>query len=155
MITGILPGARSWAASPRLRSILSYLEQTLTSPPADGRYELDDGAYAGVSSYVTKDAGASRFEAHRKFIDVQFMLAGEESIWVAEAQALRLTEAYSDERDVAFFAPPARSHKLEMTTGSFAVFFPENAHMPGVQLDAPASVRKIVVKVPVRMLQNL
>ena len=148
MITGHISSWRACPACLPFERAFRYLEEALRVPPDDGTYPLgDDEDFAGVSSYCTKPLEAGRFEAHRKYIDIQFMLEGSELIRVSDTSALEVTEAYSGEKDVCFLRNAPSAHTLEMHKGSFAIFFPLDAHMPGITLEEPSAVRKIVVKV--------
>ena len=73
---------------------------------ADGRIEIDgERIYASVAGYETGSRAERRFEAHRRYIDVQVLLAGEETIDVALDGDLPVLEAYDDARDVMFLNP--------------------------------------------------
>ncbi len=112
-----------------------------------GRLTLDRGVYANVDENATKDPWDAIIECHEKFIDIHIMLKGIERIGICDSSECTSIEAYSPEKDV---------EKLEGTLdfitlkqGSFAVFFPRDAHMPGLTADpANTSVKKIVFKIP-------
>ncbi len=114
-----------------------------------GKYQVrDDDVFALVQEYVTKEHSACRFEAHRRYIDIQMLISGEETIEVAPVDALDVIEPYKP--DIEFFACPAagRAHALAMTAGLCAIFFPEDAHRPCMNVGGVAEpVRKLVVKV--------
>ena len=117
---------------------------------ADGRIEIDgERLYASVASYETGSREERRYEAHRRYIDVQVLLAGEETIDVALERDLPVLEAYDEQRDVMFLKPPAHAASLPMRPGRFAVFFPHDVHRPGCHLKDKHKVRKIVMKVAV------
>lgn len=89
----------------------------------------------------------ARLEAHRKYIDIQFVMSGDERIgWRDLAECREVAEPYSDERDIEFFREPPASWS-RVAPGSFAIFFPDDAHAP---LAGRGPVRKVVVKVAVR-----
>jgi len=117
---------------------------------ADGRTDIDgDRLYASVATYETGPREERRFEAHRKYIDVQVLLEGEEAIDVSLEDDLAVLEAYDEKRDVTFLKPPSQVASLAMRPGCFAVFFPHDAHRPGCHLSEKSRVRKIVMKVAV------
>jgi YhcH/YjgK/YiaL family protein len=114
----------------------------------DGRTDLDgDRLYASVATNETGPREERRFEAHRKYIDVQVLLEGEENIDVSLERNLPVVETYDETRDVLFLAPPQQVASLPMRPGFFAVFFPHDAHRPGCHLEGRCRVRKIVMKV--------
>ena len=116
----------------------------------DGRYDIETpNIYALVSSYETCPAEERRFEAHRKYADVQLLLEGEEKIEVSLSTHLKALEAYSEERDMIFLEPPSDFVPLVMRPGYFAVLYPPEVHRPNCDLYGRQHVRKIVVKVRV------
>lgn len=122
----------------------------MTSGLTDGRHEISGGGHAIVSTYQTASPGEKRFEAHRKYIDLQYVAEGEETAHVAHVSTLVTAEEYDETRDVAFFHDPVSHETIVLRAGSFAVFYPEDAHRPGMTAgSSPATVRKIVVKIPV------
>jgi YhcH/YjgK/YiaL family protein len=132
-----------------LHKALVYARDVATGVP-DGRIEIDgERLYASVASYETGSRDERRFEAHRRYIDVQVLLAGEETIDAALDGGLPVLEAYDEARDVMFLKPPAHVASLPMRPGWFAVFFPHDVHRPGCHLRDRQKVRKIVMKVAV------
>lgn len=113
-----------------------------------GRYELSRGAYASVQTYSTSALERSSFESHRRYVDVQYLLSGEEWIYVAAPEALRSTQAYEEQSDCALYEGAPETRVL-MRPGRYLILFPHDAHMPGVYVDQTASVKKVVVKLPV------
>jgi YhcH/YjgK/YiaL family protein len=133
----------------RLHRALVYAREVARTV-ADGRMDIDgDRLYASVSTYETGSREERRFEAHRKYIDVQVLLEGEESIDVSLDQDLPPLEAYDEKRDVMFLKAPQHVASLLMKPGCFAVFYPHDIHRPGCHLRGMRRVRKIVMKVAV------
>lgn len=133
----------------RLHRALVYVRDAAPTA-AEGRTELDgERLYASVSIYDTSPRDERRFEAHRKYIDVQAVLEGEEGIDVSLETDLPILEAYDEKREVMFLKPPKEFASLVMQPGRFAVFFPQDVHRPGCNLQRKQRVRKIVVKVQI------
>jgi YhcH/YjgK/YiaL family protein len=112
------------------------------------RHDIDgDNLFVNVSEYNTKDPADARFEAHRKYIDIQYVAAGSEKIGIAPLAAQdTILQAYDETKDVEF--SKFRDAKYYIATpGRFFVFFPEDGHMPGLKTDSVAPVKKVVVKV--------
>ncbi|MFN8206001.1 MAG: YhcH/YjgK/YiaL family protein [Bacteroidales bacterium] len=103
-------------------------------------------AYAMVSEYTTKPIQEARFEAHRKYIDLQYLVLGKERIGLAETSKGIILEPYSEEKDVEFYHP-MDGHILEAHPGVFFIFFPEDAHQPCIADGTPSVVKKVVVKI--------
>lgn len=133
----------------RLHRALVYARD-VARDVADGRTDIDDDRlFASVASYETGTRDERRFEAHRKYIDVQVLLEGEESIEVSLDEDRPFVEAYDEARDVMFLKPPVQVASLPMHPGFFAVFFPHDLHRPGCHLVEKRRVRKIVMKVAI------
>lgn len=112
-----------------------------------GRYVIDeDDVYAGIDVYTTKKLEDARFEAHKKYVDIQFLLKGHEQIGYSDIEGLIIDQPYIDERDVMFFEKPDEYSMIDLKPGYFALFMPEDAHMPCVN-DANEEVKKVVIKI--------
>jgi YhcH/YjgK/YiaL family protein len=117
---------------------------------AEGRTDIDGHRlYASVAVYETGARKERRFEAHRKYIDVQVLLEGEESIDVSLDGELPVREAYDEHKEVLFLDPPESFASLAMRPGWFAVFYPHDIHRPACHLRERQRVRKLVMKVAV------
>jgi len=115
---------------------------------ADGRCEIaGEDLYATVMSYQTRQQADRRQETHRRYADIQIMLEGEERILLAPAGEVGEGSGYQAEKDCEMFDLPPQHSTLRLRTREFAIFFPGEAHQPGVALGEPAWVRKVVIKV--------
>lgn len=114
------------------------------------RYVIDgDNVYAPVSEYLTKNEEDARYEAHRAYIDIQYVVSGKELIGVAPMSAkMDELEPYNQANDIEFFTVRGGENRLA-TPGKFFIFFPEDAHRPGLKDVENSPVRKVVVKVRV------
>lgn len=115
------------------------------------RYDIDgDTVYAPVSEYISKKEGESDFEAHRKYIDLQYVINGEENIGVTPISNKKdIVAAYDNVKDIEFMTvSDSVYHKA--TQANFFIFFPEDIHKPGMRITEDSSlIRKIVVKIKV------
>lgn len=126
---------------------LDYLANTDFAALEDGKHEIDgDELFALVSTYDTEPESVRSFEAHRKYLDVQYILSGREIIYWAPQAELTPAGEYSEEKDIVFLSGEARA-RLQLTPGSFTLFYPEDAHKPNCAWNDPGAVRKTVVKV--------
>lgn len=115
-----------------------------------GRVELADGMFAIEQVYRSKPRAEGFFESHRKYIDIQAVLAGEELMEVVAIGRLPVKVAYDADKDVIIYADYAGASVLRFQAGEAGVYFPDDGHMPGLMGAAGAQlVRKTVVKVPV------
>lgn len=136
-----------YVLGPRIEAALRYLESNDFNAMEPGRYEIGEGCYALVQQYTTGPRETKCWEAHRKYIDVQFVANGIEQMGYANLQALSISADYDDNNDAAFFT--GEGSFVGMSSGTFIVLLPEDAHMPGVAMAESSAVRKVVVKVPV------
>ena len=113
-----------------------------------GHYEIDaDNIFYEVSEFYTVPAQAKFFEAHRKYIDIQVTISGEEWYGHAIVSLLREEQKYSDDKDIAFYS--GEGVYLQTPPGHFILFMPEDAHKPGVFFQKRELVKKIVMKVKI------
>ena len=114
-----------------------------------GKTPHENGVWFNQFEYESKPFETSKMEAHQKYADVMFMAAGEEYLLYKPAKELTdEVMAYDETQDVALYTANEDAVKLPIKQGLFAVFFPEDGHGSGVMKDAPATVRRIVIKVP-------
>ena len=111
------------------------------------RYDIDgDNLYASVSEYPTKDEKTTNFEAHRKYIDIQYVISSSENMNVVPLKnAGEVVTPYDNTRDIEFMKPVA-SRNIAATQKNFFIFFPSDAHRPGIREKEPVNVKKIVIK---------
>ena len=112
-----------------------------------GRYALDgDRLFVIVNDYATVSFRDGQLEGHRRYIDVQYMAHGAEWIGYAPLGDLPVQTDYNEDEDCILFA--GRGSFIPFKEGMFAVFFPQDLHLPGVG-DTPSPVRKVVIKVKI------
>ena len=108
---------------------------------------LSGGNRFFIQQVTTRPTEGATFEAHRNYLDVQYILEGEEYVGWAPLETVTEDVPYSHEKDIGFYTGPAEIFRV--TAGNCYVVFPEDAHMPGMHLDAPKSLKKIVIKLKV------
>ncbi|MDR2376530.1 MAG: YhcH/YjgK/YiaL family protein [Treponema sp.] len=116
---------------------------------APGRYVLRGDMYYMLQDYETKPLSEGFFEAHRKYIDLQYVVSGRERHDYANISTLNLRDTYNAEKDLVVY--DGKGYSFVVSRGFFAVYFPEDAHMPNLRIDGkPEKMIKVVVKIPVR-----
>jgi YhcH/YjgK/YiaL family protein len=148
MIFDTLKNVDNYKGLGRVYDALKFLSETDFSKIELGRYELDgDNIFYMVQSYDT-DPDKTISEAHKKYIDIQYMVEGEEIIGVADiSEDKELTEA-KEENDVWFYN--CKTEPLTLSSGKYMVLYPNDLHCPGVATNGTAlTCRKVVVKVKV------
>lgn len=133
----------------RFKKAFAYLRDTDFSQVAKGRYDIDgDNVFALVNEYDTVDPSGEKMEAHKAHIDVQFVAEGEELVGHDFLLTQQPSVAYDPKGDFMLFSErPVFFSRFSQNM--FAIFFPWDLHMPNIRVDAPARVRKVVVKVKI------
>ncbi|MBG9377010.1 YhcH/YjgK/YiaL family protein [Panacibacter sp. DH6] len=114
-----------------------------------GKYEIEgDKLFAIVQQYETSDATALHMEAHRKYIDIQYMIEGEELVGLAFFDNQKIALPYDATKDFLEVSDPPVCF-APLSAGNFMIFYPTDLHMPCVKVATPATVKKVVIKVMV------
>lgn len=134
----------------RVNAAIEYLTQlNVTKEDAEKKVIVNDKFFYSVQSYDTKPTDECKLESHRKYIDIQIMVAGEESMEVVDISKLFVKEEYDEEKDVMFWQVPKRMVKTTLRTGDYIVLYPENAHRGAASIKESSHVIKIVGKVAI------
>ena len=136
---------------------LEYLRTHDFTKMADGKYPIrGEQSFALVQRYHTKPMAECYPEAHKRFMDVQYVAEGEEYLgWCAFSPEMIVHTPYDADKDIVFFEKMVPDSNLVLSAGSFAVLSPEDVHRPcGAIEDVPGPVTKVVVKIAVALLQE-
>lgn len=124
-----------------------FIQKAITKNLPVGKYEIDGKrVWASVQEYLSKDE--AKAEAHRNYIDIQYIVSGKELMKVACIEKCKSKVEYNEEKDVEFFEP-CGNVELICEKGEYAIFFPTDVHTPGLKLNENEQVKKIVVKVQI------
>ena len=134
--------------SPDIYEGLNYLKYA-SKELAVGVYEITPRVKAIVSEYETKQVNEYGYEAHKKNIDIQYLLQGEERIACMPIEKLTESKPYSEENDAAFFTVNTKPQEMTIGDGYFSVFYPQDGHMPQLCIEKPEMVKKVVIKVKI------
>jgi YhcH/YjgK/YiaL family protein len=138
--------ARYLSLHPSFPAAFAWLAAFDPATP-DGKVELDaEGTVAIVQRYTTAPASEKKWETHRVHGDIQVLYSGSERIGYHPRSVLAVKTPYDSAKDAEFYHPPASSSLLGFPAGTFAIFFPEDGHQPGVMTAQPEEVLKVVVK---------
>lgn len=131
----------------KISTALEFLANTDFTKIPLGKYELDgNNIYYMVQSYLTNPEKIYP-EAHKNYIDIQYIVKGREIIAVAPIQNPKTLHEAREEKDVYFYDCPTKP--MVLTDGEFMVLYPSDLHLPGKAVDTPEEVLKVVVKVKV------
>lgn len=129
---------------------LNYLSNTDFMALPNGRYDVCDGIFALVQEYVTEPKSQRRPESHIEYLDIQYVVKGEEIIGYSYLnEACEVKENLLPEQDLIFYNKVSDEVDLILSAGMFAVFFPWDVHRPSVTKQVNTAVKKIVLKIPV------
>lgn len=107
---------------------------------------LGDEVFALINNYETQAEENCILEAHKKYIDLQFMVAGEEQFGYDSLINQVPSKSYDSENDYALYKSEKLSY-INFTPNMFAIFYPTDLHMPGIISGVKESIKKIVVKI--------
>ncbi len=149
MILDTLDALDQYAAcNPHFQLAIDFLRRPDLASLEKGRYEIaGKDVYAMVDRPSTRNRDQAKLECHRRYIDVQYLIAGVEAIgWRALADCSKLDTPYDDEKDFMLYTDPSVAW-IPLPPGKAMVFFPDDAHAPLV--GDGGTVHKVVVKVAV------
>lgn len=133
---------------PSLAAVEVFLRDTDPSTLTAGKIRLGGGVVCNVNCYEPK--AESKWEAHRNFIDLQYVVRGAETMVYASLDDAVDADEYQAEKDLQFFGGADRAISMTFHDGDFALFFPQDVHMPGLKNDeTDGEVLKLVFKLPV------
>lgn len=147
MIFDLLANAKSYEKThSRLAKGLKYLSRCDFSTMKDGRYDIDNSdLYMNITTYETHNLEEAMIEAHKNYIDIQYIISGKELVgWASLSTMDVLVKSYPD-TDMYFYN--GNINMLPLSAGYFMVFFPQDVHAPCLHFENEATVRKAVVKV--------
>ena len=118
-----------------------------------GRYEIEgDRVFVLIQEYTTKNPEEALFEAHNQYLDIQYMIKGEEHFAITDRSGLSSLEAvpYEEDKDIVFYRDPQNVCWTTLKEGGMIVVGPDDAHKPCCWINAkPLPVKKAVVKLRV------
>ncbi len=145
MIIDVLENSALYSSiTPSLGRAFSFLLSNDLASLEPGRMELDgDSLYVFVQQYMAKPETLGKWEAHKRYIVVQYLVSGSERVGYSAIKKMNLGD-YNPQKDNQ--ALTGTGQMLQLNAGSFMVFFPQDAHMPGLANGFETPVKKIVVK---------
>ena len=130
----------------RFRKAFDYLKSNDFNSIEPGKYEIDgEDIYAIVQQYDTKPMSSGKWEAHKKYIDIQFMVSGKEKMGYSHKNKMIVTHEYNSDKDALYLK--GEGNFLVAEAGYFAIFFPTDVHMPCIAINLSTPVKKVVIKV--------
>jgi len=135
-----------YGVNKRLIRAFKFLREENLVDMEPGKYEMDgSNIYALLQSYETKPEEKGAWEAHRRYIDIQYLVSGTERMGCANLEAMTVCREYTEAEDCLLLKGKGNFFLLEPK--NFVVFMPQDVHMPGLAATNPQTVKKVVVKV--------
>ncbi len=129
------------------KAAFEFLKKAHENFPELGRYEIDgDKVFALAQEYDTIPGDECKWEAHKKYIDIQFIHDGSEVICWDNIANLPAGEVFDEVKDRYLYKAPGTSPSV-LNGGTFAIYWPEDIHRPKEMNGAPCHLKKVVVKV--------
>lgn len=156
---GTLEVVKSQADREKFKTAFLYLERLVDKESVEHKrimecaldvckkIELDEENFVLEQAYSSKDRAECFFESHKKYIDLQFILSGEEIIEVSNRNLLAVALAYNEELDFIKYQDKKECSSIVLKAGDVAIFYPQDAHMPCIKVKESVKVVKAVIKV--------
>jgi YhcH/YjgK/YiaL family protein len=133
---------------PQLAKAFAYLREQPLAEMAPGKYEIEgDNMFLLLQSYPTKSPEVSFWEAHERYMDIQYMVDGAERMGYACINGMHMKENFLREKDYAVLEGTGRDVVVE--EGSFVIFFPQDTHMPCLNVIKADTIKKAVIKIKI------
>ncbi|WP_442794979.1 YhcH/YjgK/YiaL family protein [Pelobium manganitolerans] len=140
---------KQYAANPKIwDEAFQFMQNHNLQELAPGKYPIDgDEVFASVTEVVDKPFVETKWESHRKYIDLQYVISGKEKIGEASFENQKVTRPYDAPKDVANYEiDGGKFYTADSTT--FYLFFPATTHRPNIKVN-DEKVKKLVVKIKV------
>ena len=128
---------------------LSFLRDRNLDLMAPGRHDIDgDNVYAMITEVPGKEPDSAAWEGHRKYIDLHYVIKGRERIGIISNNALKIAKPYDEAKDAENYYYADGKFYLA-TPEIFFLFFPGDAHQPGIRVGSNQPIKKLVIKIKV------
>jgi len=132
--------------SERIKKGIEFIQNTDLVNAKTGKYIIEgDNIYAGIDEYNTRSKDVSMPEIHKKYLDIQYIISGNELMGYAPFNNQQVVTEYNAEKDIAFLNSEVSF--FDFKENHFAIFFPEELHMPCISKNESSPIKKVVVKV--------
>jgi len=143
--------------SPKLKEALAYIRDNNLVEAAPGTIELQGrDLFINIEENEMAPKEERKPEAHKKYLDIQLVLEGAESIGVAVTNTdNQILHEYDEEKDIMFFEDTRKENMVDLFPGDFAILFPEDIHRPRCLVKGSRSGRskKAIVKMKISLLK--
>ena len=146
IIDKLCNSALYYGLSPEIENALKYLQNNYLKVMEPGTYNIDDyKMYISVAEYETKSIHEALWEAHRKYIDIQYVIQGSEKMGYTNIENIKATVEYDANKDILF--GEGTGDFVTVSEGEFIIFMPQDGHMPCINVGESKHIKKVVVKI--------
>jgi len=126
----------------------AFLKRTDLDTIAPGRYLIDgENVFAVITEMPSKRFDTSKWESHRNFADIHYVIRGKEKIGLAPVTGVTVTQEYLPARDLINYK--GNGKYFIASPDDYFVFFPHQAHRPNIKVDGYEVVKKMYIKIRV------
>ena len=120
----------------------------------DGKYEIDsDNIFLNVQTLTLKPKEELKWEAHKKYIDIQFIIKNREMMGVYDKSEFdKIEKEYDENKDVIFYQNENKNYNfVNLKENDFIIFYPQDVHAPMLRVknDKEEKVKKVIVKIKI------
>jgi len=140
-----------YGLSDKFEKAFDFIKKVAEENLEVGKYEIEGTeVYGLVQEYTSKDYEQGKFEGHRKYIDIQYIISGIETIEVIDISKAKANTEYNNVKDIEFYDNNEKTGSVVLEDGEYAILYPNDIHKPGLAFKGENSpVKKIVVKVKI------
>ena len=137
-----------YSLNEKFKKAFEFLKNTDLVNLDDGSYEIDGkNIYANVQSVDLKSVEEKKWEVHRKYIDIQYVITQKEKMGYGILEDFnKIIEKYDDNRDVEFL-DGEKYNFVDVNCGDFVIFYPNDVHAPMLRVDKAEKIKKVIVKI--------
>ena len=133
----------------RIKKGFDFLLNTDLENLKPDRYEIEnDQIFANVQILTTKNKEDKKWEAHRKYLDIQYLIKGRECMGYGLLQNFKTSVEYDDKNDIEFLSGDKFNY-INLSKGEFVIFYPDDVHAPVLNVDENKEIKKVIVKIKI------
>ena len=126
-----------------------FLKNNNLKEMKDGRYDIAEGVFANVQSLVTKNKTVKKWEAHKDYIDIQYVIKGQECMGYGILEDFKkVVIPYDKEKDIEFL-DGEKFNYIDVNENDFVIFYPNDVHAPMLSVKEDVEIKKVIVKIKI------
>ena len=134
----------------KFKKAFDFLINTDLKNIKEGRYEImGNEIYANIQSLTTKQKSEKKWEVHRDYIDIQYVIKGKEAMGYGILEDFEEIIPYDKEKDVAFLDTKKEYNYVNVEEGEFVIFYPNDVHAPMLSVGEAQEIKKVIVKIKI------